>query len=91
MVKVWNDIDHDGINIPNGYCTPEHSNIAAHNLTRLSHNQELIPRWVQQDLYKKIKNALAEEQYGAGKLLIFTHFIFHPNFEIRLFQYYTIA
>lgn len=58
MVKVWNDIDNDGIDIPNGYCTPEHSNIAAHNLTRLSHNKELIPRWVQQDLYKKILNAL---------------------------------
>ncbi|XP_066936331.1 uncharacterized protein [Clytia hemisphaerica] len=50
--------------VPNGYVAPLHRNNAPPNITRLSYYQQFIPRWVQEDLYVKIKNALDEIDIG---------------------------
>ena len=69
MERVWDDDEYTAVDIPNGYTAPKHLNNAPWSVKKLSHNHQLIPRWVQEDLYEKIQNALLEEHYGASTFI----------------------
>jgi len=50
--------EHD--KIPNGYVKVFSDNNAANYLKNLTHKGEIVPRWVQEDLYKRVETALRE-------------------------------
>ena len=61
MEKVWEDEELD---VPNGYVAPMHHNDSPRNLKEHSYCHQLIPRWVQEDLYEKVDEAINEIDFG---------------------------
>lgn len=59
--KLWDDEDLD---VPNGYVAPMHENDSPKSLWKLSYCHQLIPRWVQEDLYAKVDEAINEIDLG---------------------------
>ena len=52
--------------IPNGYVKVYIDNNASNLVKRLSYRMQLVPRYVQEDMYRRIEQALEEEQLTDG-------------------------
>ena len=60
--------EHD--KIPNGYVKVFSDNNAANYLKNLTFKGEIVPRWVQEDLYKRVETALRESGLNDSKCRI---------------------